>query len=370
MRINTLYKFFLSLVFCLSILSYIRAQEVSLPNNLLELRHSPSPYECAVLSTHVHQEATQAGRAILVEDNKIKHNLQDWKVLKTFHPDKLSKVWQQLGLSYHCQAILYCNETKKQLVLAYKGLELSNMANAIPDADTKHVMAIQKKVIIDLLTEALGIAQEQQYSLTVTGHSLGGWLAQLTAFMAQQLYPEQHVKTIAFDSPGARPMLEHLNAGPDAIQLDYLDITNYLSTPNLINASSPQMGTVYQVAFKRFSRKPTEYDLQSHAVENFFRAFSPNTGAAYHCAFVQQWPLLPLCIEEEKQTFTTKKMPRAVLGLLALFQKCVNKKYLHNSSNFFKLAHSAARHSNRPLSLIQKDRNGTAERHYIYKTKP
>ncbi|MEL6152892.1 MAG: NB-ARC domain-containing protein, partial [Bacteroidota bacterium] len=324
--------------------------------------------ECAVLSAHVYQEDVKEGVEASCEDRKNKHNLQDWQVLKTFHLDELSKAWQQLGLPYHCQAILYRNEAKKQLVLAYKGLELSNMANAAPDADTKPLIAVHEKVIIDLFTEALGIAQEQQYSLTVTGHSLGGWLAQITILMAQQLYPEQRVKAIAFDSPGARPMLTHLNAGPDAIQIDYLDITNYLSTLNLINAASPHIGTIFQVVFERFSRKPLVYNQQSHAIENFLRAFSPNTGAAYQCAFVQQWPLLLPTSLAEVQDVKSINPSKVIHNLLDAFQKCTQGDTLRSHKSFLKFVKKTFRYRSSPFEVAQPSSDITHM--YRYKTRP
>ncbi|MEL6152633.1 MAG: NB-ARC domain-containing protein, partial [Bacteroidota bacterium] len=295
--------------------------------------------------------------------------LRDWKVLKIFQPKELSQAWQQLGLPYHCQAILYCNEPKKQLVLAYKGLEFSNMANAAPEVDIKQLMATQEQVLTDLLTEALSIAQTQQDSLIVTGHSLGGWLAQLTVFMAQQLYPETHVKAIAFDSPGTRPMLEHLNAGPDAIQLDHLDITNYLSTPNFINASSPHVGTVYQVVFDRFSLKPMVYNQQSHAVENFLRAFNPDTGTAYQCAFVQQWPLLLPINEKRAQDTKSNQSSDAICNLLAVLQKCTQTEASRVYKSFFKFVRIAMRYRDSPFKDTRKDRFDTTHT-YAYRTKP
>ncbi|MEL6607139.1 MAG: NB-ARC domain-containing protein, partial [Bacteroidota bacterium] len=345
------------------------SQAVPLPTNLLELRHSSSPYECAVLSAHVYQEAAKEGAAVFVEDNRTKHDLQGWKVLKTFHPDELSKAWQQLGLPYHCQAILYRNETKKQLVLAYRGATLSNTSSTAPDADTKPLIAVQEKVIIDLLTKALSIAQEQECSLTVTGHSLGGWLAQLTTFMAQQLYPEQHVKTIAFDSLGARPMLERFNAGPDAIQIDYLDITNYLSTPNLINAASPHVGTVFQVVFECFSRKPLMYNQQSHAVENFLRAFSPNTGTAYQCAFVQQWPLLLPISSVEVQDARSIRPSEVIHNLLSAFQQCTQGEALKSYKSFLRFVKKTFRYHSSPFAVTQQVSVDTTHT-YVYKTRP
>lgn len=48
------YRLLLLLVTTLSAIQ-VFGQKITLPQSLLELRHSPAPYECAVLSAHVYQ---------------------------------------------------------------------------------------------------------------------------------------------------------------------------------------------------------------------------------------------------------------------------------------------------------------------------
>ncbi|MEL6153175.1 MAG: hypothetical protein AAFQ78_04085, partial [Bacteroidota bacterium] len=170
-------------------------------------------------------------------------------------------------------------------------------------------------------------------------------------FFARQHYPEKHVKIIAFDSPGAKPMLELLNTRAEILQLDHLDITNYLSTPNFVNASSPHVGTVYQVVFDRFSLKPMVYNQQSHAVENFLRAFSSSTSAAYHCAFVQQWPLLLPIGSKEAQNTKSPGLSKAIHSLLAAFQRCTQDEACNGHKSFFKFVRKAFRYRSSPFEV-------------------
>ncbi|MEL6152849.1 MAG: Mbeg1-like protein, partial [Bacteroidota bacterium] len=244
MRTNTCRKFLFTLVLCLGTPGYTHAQQIPLPTTLLELQHSPSPYECAILSAHAYKQDLQAGDPVLWIDPETQqpHPLRGWTVLKVFSDeeecDLISTAFQQLGLPYGYRGALYVHEKKKQLVLAHRGTELKNFSSIKTDARSiaQNIIGGQERILPVLLEGALSTAQQKQYSLTVTGHSLGGWLAQITAFIAKEQYPEAHVKAITFDSPGARPMLEQINARINPTPLDMLDITNYLSSPNLINA--------------------------------------------------------------------------------------------------------------------------------------
>ena len=71
-----------------------------------------------------------------------------------------------------------------------------------------------------------------------------------------------------------------------SIDLEQLDITNYLSAPNRINTSNPHLGTVYrifvEVADTGSLKRPTAlYNLQTHSLDNFEEAFDPITGQVH-----------------------------------------------------------------------------------------
>ncbi|MEL6153108.1 MAG: hypothetical protein AAFQ78_03715, partial [Bacteroidota bacterium] len=68
MRTTPLHKFLCLLALCLGTPGHTHAQSIPLPTTLLELRHSPSPYECAVLSAHVYQENVKERAEISCED--------------------------------------------------------------------------------------------------------------------------------------------------------------------------------------------------------------------------------------------------------------------------------------------------------------
>jgi hypothetical protein len=101
--------------------------------------------------------------------------------------------------------------------------------------------------------------------LFYTGRSLGGWLAQVTTFATKYLKKVEdcflkiddkvcyHPHTVVFDSPSCKGMLSEMKSKFDvkldgySTKLEHLDITSYLSAPNLVNTYKPQVGTVYRI---------------------------------------------------------------------------------------------------------------------------
>ncbi|MEL6607071.1 MAG: tetratricopeptide repeat protein [Bacteroidota bacterium] len=110
------------------------------------------------------------------------------------------------------------------------------------------------------------------------------------------------------------------------------------------------------------------YNQQSHAVENFLRAFSSSTGTARQCAFVQQWPLLHqgTAAAQDAKRF---KASGIVCNLLAALQKCVQKEALKPYKGFFKVVKKALQYHNKPYCITK--RASTDKTHaYTYQTQP
>ena len=100
------------LVISFSTIDQALGKQSSMPQSLLELQHSPAPYECAVLSAHVYKDDLQEGDPVVWIDPNTQqvHALQGWavyKILTENHEDLLSKAFQQLGLPYGYRGILY-----------------------------------------------------------------------------------------------------------------------------------------------------------------------------------------------------------------------------------------------------------------------
>ncbi|KAJ6216051.1 hypothetical protein RDWZM_010551 [Blomia tropicalis] len=152
------------------------------------------------------------------------------------------------------------------------------------------------------------------FKIFITGHSLGAWLAQVCTFSVKYLTimdddktyfvkskeEGHHAHTVVFDSPGCKPMLQQLQREFDVrydnvekLPIDCLDITSYLSAPNLINTCNPHVGKIYRV-FIDFSNESffNEYNLQTHNLDNILETFDKDTDQQFLKQYqsVQQFP--------------------------------------------------------------------------------
>jgi len=255
----------------------------------------------------------------------------------------------------------YWHREHQQVVIAHQGTNIKNIAALV--TDVTNVFGILK----DLFTDYVGILlnkyvdqmssastfankvvsalQEVQqekkvsFELFFTGHSLGGWLAQITTFTTEYLEANggtflkkrkreehhslasssvqdthdarhsYHPHTVVFDSPGCKDMLLQMADKLDVrlegstIDLQHLDITSYLSAPNLINTCNSHAGTVYRIFIDMsdmgyFGKRTPLYNLATHRMDKILQAFEPKKGKEHtddksepKIRHVMDWPL-------------------------------------------------------------------------------
>ena len=102
-----------------------------------------------------------------------------------------------------------------------------------------------------------------------------------------------------------------------------LDITNYLSSPNIVNCCNPHVGTCYRVIFKNFTTLPEEntckYTKESHKMNNFIEAFDQTTGKARQALFMDDWPKIDIQLPKNILiNITLKPIQRVVHVLFSL----------------------------------------------------
>ena len=208
----------------------------------------------------------------------------------------------------------FINSLEKKIVIVHRGTE--NLKQVETD-----IMILFNKVTKEVIskldwhtTQALmnNALKEQSnefikndYSVTITGHSLGGWLAQISTLIAKN--PEFHpfgprgiisfgngksinmnqsfdLHCVSFDSPGALVELDKLNLasvllGGKQIEnaIKSLDITVYLANPNLVNKCGKHVGIVKHIDVMSNS---TFYDrwfpFASHSMEKILNYFNEN----------------------------------------------------------------------------------------------
>ena len=243
-----------------------------------------------------------------------------WKLLTTASND--SKTNGYFGAAYW-------NPEHQQVVIAHRGTKPTNLGAIFTD-----VIGVMFKLYVwqmesagtfaHKVVEVLRGVRGVSFQLFFTGHSLGGWLAQITTFTTEYLKTDSkiflqsnndqnfHPHTIVFDSPGCKDMLlqmrnayfARLDVG--SIDIEHLDITSYLSAPNRINTCNTHVGTVYRIftdlsdtgsptglggtVYRIFPyladavdavwqiTRPAFYNIETHSMKKILQAFDPETG--------------------------------------------------------------------------------------------
>jgi len=220
---------------------------------------------------------------------------QGWKFLTDCHSNN----------GYY--GVAYWNPEYQQVIIAHRGTELySNIGGLLESA--KDIWAdfqgVERNKYVSQMNSATTFAHtinEQlmfrehgvQFQLFFTGHSLGGWLAQITTFTTEYLkkqdsifiknpdhiIDEYHAHTVVFESPGCKEMLLQMESdfeirsNHSSICIKDLDITSYLSAPNLINTSNQHVGKVYRILtdLSDLSDK-TLYVKETHKMDKILNA--------------------------------------------------------------------------------------------------
>ncbi|KAI2800759.1 hypothetical protein BLOT_012331 [Blomia tropicalis] len=225
-------------------------------------------------------------------------NLSDgWKFLTT--AENTSKLNGYFGATFW-------NPEREQVVIAHRGTELTNIGAVWTD-----IQSIYRNKVASQISSAITFSHYVQrifaeidkewgthFKIFITGHSLGGWLAQICTFSVEYLTimdddktyfvkskeEGHHAHTVVFDSPGCKPMLQQLQREFDVrydniekLPIDCLDITIYLSVPNRVNTCNPHVGKIYRM-FVDFSKKSYFHTKQTHDIDKIIETFDENTG--------------------------------------------------------------------------------------------
>uniref|UniRef100_A0AC35GW03 Fungal lipase-like domain-containing protein n=1 Tax=Panagrolaimus sp. PS1159 TaxID=55785 RepID=A0AC35GW03_9BILA len=219
---------------------------------------------------------------------------------------------------FKCTSFL--NRPAKQLVIVHRGTELKNMPQIATDiriatnritpeiiakADWHTLQSLLNNTL--KFNEKTRIFERNEYSVTITGHSLGGWLAQLCTLLYKHpkffpvgprgtIYFENNafldmnrsynLHCVAFDSPGANAILTKLkdepgwlNGGPRDVEiaLEELDITVYLANKNLVNTCGKHMKCVKKIDVMTNASRWTKLNpFASHSMEGILAYFKNN----------------------------------------------------------------------------------------------
>lgn len=235
-----------------------------------------------------------------------------WKLLTTAR----NKTDGYFGAVYLCK-------NENQIVFAHRGTEFNNINALLTDIEgiICNQFTSQMESACSFVAYVLMELSLETLSVSFTGHSLGGWLAQITTFSTEYLTMNEegfheknyqdfkcHPHAVVFDSPGCQEMLiklsenyYHRYQNKSQHLIKALDITTYLSSPNLINTCNRHVGTLYRIFpevpdwglnWNNFCKKLTAkshevilYSLQNHGLKGILAVLNKETE-------VLNWPLV------------------------------------------------------------------------------
>jgi pimeloyl-ACP methyl ester carboxylesterase len=198
----------------------------------------------------------------------------------------------------------YYHPHRRQLVIAHRGTYYDNLGSWQADLDlASHKITTQQISAAEFLKEVLKQVPNS-VQLSCVGHSLGGWLAQVTAYHAEE--QGFHPHTVVLDSPGASNVLKALLPNVQAgIPLENLDITTYVTAPDRVNTCNSHLGKVYKLFLdlppseerQRFWQRLYgkiqdyfSYTLLMHSSDLIANQFDKATGQPKKAMAVVSWP--------------------------------------------------------------------------------
>lgn len=155
-------------------------------------------------------------------NTEFKQNIEGWEVItgvEGIGTDGVSSEWAGF------QAVAYKNEATKEIVIAYRGTD-SLLDGIISDAQIAFNLTPQQtSPALEFYNKIAASVSGEDYTISVTGHSLGGSLAQYVAAV-------KGISAVTFNGPGI-PMPE----GGDAS-----GIVNYVNMNDFIGCLNTHIG--------------------------------------------------------------------------------------------------------------------------------
>ncbi|CAB3363385.1 Hypothetical predicted protein [Cloeon dipterum] len=214
------------------------------------------------------------------------HNLSDWKLLAACNG------------RYAYRGVALLNSSMKQIVLVHRGTVKTSFGNLFSDYRIlfQGNTGYQLQEACTFADAVRALAVQGGFQLVITGHSMGGVLAQVTAASVKFLrldgdvfvprreedFDETHPHVKTFESPGSfdviRTMLKTnpLHVGMERA-VTFLDVTNFVMGPNIVNTIAIHFGTLICVdkALKGMGKQRTLVikGVDKHPIAVFIKLF-------------------------------------------------------------------------------------------------
>jgi len=310
--------------------------ETQLISNNKNYRYHPSDFVHGLLSKHAYKNSV-LGDLVTVDLSFNVHNeqLKDWRVERVYDDTQNSGYY----------GVIYKNDKTHQVVLANRGTEeiIKGLLNKNSDWKTNfeeilggNIVVGQQARNLQATEEAISIAKKAGYRLSFTGHSLGAWLAELSAFYSYAYFDYQNIKAVTFDSPGTVPMMEKLQSNirnkNAHVKLENIPVVTYLAGPNPANCCNSHVGEVYRVHptmkwTEQFENKIPDFiknavgdkmkaglSIEGHFLSGILETFNPETGKPRECKKMLDWPRMEYNGDEKSFAHQGKEVLKEAIG--------------------------------------------------------
>lgn len=257
-----------------------------------ENKHTiPTPYEYGLMSQLAYRNnLKKLAKADLkkksdIEDAKYLHYLQE----KEWLCEKLIKVDD-----YY--AHIWVNHRTQQIVIAHRGSRnvtswVTDLESVVRDQPGQFV----KAAILSALNDNIVCTYKRLgYRLSTTGHSLGGFLAQVCVYWANRhdnpdYYP--NMSAVVFDSPGVIGFLHriepHIESSKIAVNLAHLNVHNFCAVPTLVSTFGTHTGTIWHLSGSEHAKFAFVMD---HRLGPILSGLDPVTGLPKDFRQMTDWP--------------------------------------------------------------------------------
>lgn len=163
-----------------------------------------------------------------------------------FQPDNISE-------DVKCSAFCAVNEQKKEIVIIFKGSEPSpfDVPKFISDWCISDIRMLFGKTplnftdFIDYVSKIKSCFPEYKYFMS--GHSLGGSIAQLIAV----LECNKDIETYTFNAFGAEPLLKNIENENILINSSPDNIKNFIVDMDLVSERNKHIGSIYLIKYEK-----------------------------------------------------------------------------------------------------------------------
>jgi tetratricopeptide (TPR) repeat protein len=191
---------------------------------------------------------------------------------------------------------VWVHPASKEMVIAHRGSQ--NATSWVTDVESivQHKPGAFVNDALALLRHPTVLQYRKDgFRLSTTGHSLGGFLAQVCVYWSQRQdfkdthYPE--MSAMVFDSPGAGDFLDTLQSNlkreQSRVNLNHLNIHNFCVMPTIVSTFGTSVATTWHLSIDATIEHAF---FNAHKMEYILQGFNPTTGQPRRFQQMLDWP--------------------------------------------------------------------------------